>query len=579
MLLCTTTTLWLTTGVVSRIQAGQRVSRWVYLGMGIIAGLGWWTTPLVMGCYAAAVLVWVLALGRRCCSCRLIYLFLGFAAASLPRWGPHLREGWSALHSLLAMGRLPTVAILRGILVERMPDLIGLWHERPVRLAGWITMVVLLILSLCILVRRWRCAGLRGNALSIFAALLGILLHLATVSLGPYAASPMTCTLLPLVPLLALLLGVATESMGRHLAWGMGWLPLLFLISPHLAQLSVYRQWRAVDEAFRGRVQALQSELVAEGIEGVYSDYGDARGGYGLNVMTGEAICFSDPQREHQGAYHERMEQSSRIAVLNNYGGIRDLLRGTRGRGRCRDIAGFTLHDRFEPPPRQAEIAPSHWLRATSTGGAECATALADGSLATRWQVQGASADGPWSDLAPQQRVTSYFWSGTRPYYGGGGYRVEGQFNLSTTERIRLRLTPPAGAEVGAVAEVQWMGPSQREATAPSDVTALLEVLQQRQVRHLYADRWLAGQVGARSQGRVVATMESAKMELQAWSAMVVGPASARLCRDVLLRAGIPVREMRVGPWVLFDVAPGAWQQSYAGRNGLVWAGYSCLAE
>jgi len=617
MLVFATTTLWLTTHIASRMQMGLRVSRWTFLWLGLIAGLGWWTTPLVVGCYAAAVLVWVTALGRRSLSCRLIYLLLGFVLTSAPRWIPHVTEVGAALTGFWTFDRGPMLPALKAIMVERLPDLMGLWHERVVRAAGWITTATLLVLAIVIMVRRWRCAGLRGNALFIFSALAGILLHLVAIALGPFASSPLTCYLLPLVPLLALLLGVATESMGRHLAWGMGWLPLLFLISPHVAQLPVYRDWRAGDGAYTGRVRSLQSELVAEGIAGVYSDYADARGGYGLNFMTGEAVCFVDPEHDYDGPYHDRMERASQVGVLNDYGRVTDLLTSTQGKGRYREVAGFGLHDRFVPPPAQVEIAPIHWVSAIDATGADCLAALSDGRLASTaapggdstgeltltftldaplsvsgfrlrmgegaypaaWQIQGAAVGKPWRDLVPRQRVTTYFWSGTRPYFGGYGYRVEGQFTASEVTRLRLVLYAPQEGEVGAIAEVQWLGPSAPRATTPADVSALREVLQQRDVRHLYADRWLAGQLEPLSEERVDRAMESEPLRLYAWSAMVVGLDSARLCRAVLARAEISVRETRVGPWILFDVAPGAWEHSYAHGRGLVWAGYSCLAR
>ncbi|MBT3295535.1 MAG: hypothetical protein HN919_20830 [Verrucomicrobia bacterium] len=613
LMLCATSILWLTTYMADHTRTGRRFSRWLFLCLGLAAGIGWWTSPLVLGFYVAALLIWVVALRGRCLTWRLIYVGVGFMLTSAPWWwsrfaggaAGHARDGWAAATIGPGSGPLPLATLL---------DLVGLWRERPARLTGGLTVLLLVILALAVMVRRWRGVGRRGNALYILAALMGATAHMA-LSFGlPHDQALSVRALLPLVPLLAVFLGVATAGLGRHLAWGVGWLPLLFLIAPHLAALRDYPKQHARDAALRHRAVALQAELEASGIAGVYVDHTGPVGGYALGLMTDEAICFSDPAREGCHAYRLRMASLSQIAVLGDYGRIGSLVASTRATARQRELHGFVLHDQLMPPPAQREIPPDQWRVVPGQDGGTADPALADASLSTRmtcdqtatgfadltiafsnsvtvsgfrlhadpaaypaaWELQLPDDRGKWRTVAGPYPRSPCFWSGPRPYYGSPGYRLEGQCEAVSTTRVRLRLHRAPAQPAVSIAQLQWFGPA---GPATHDVDSLLAVLRQREVRHVYADRWLAKQLARLAGERIEATSEMSMLQLHAWSGLVVRREDARLSRAALERTGISMRETRVGAWVLFDIPPGAWKHSYACCANLRWVGYGCLVQ
>ena len=635
---CGTATVWLAAGLADALQRGRRPSRWVFVLAGLLAGIGWWTGRLMFPYLLAAACVWLVALGRRCCERRVAYGVLGFLAGSLPWWVWNGRHGWAGAGVLWPAGAAGSPAGL-GAYLRGIPAFLPAWRSPAVRTGTLCLYAAMAAAALFHAARAWRQAppAMPGRGHGVPAALqsfrhgrrLYLLAALALAGAGlvhaallPGSGTEMRPALLPLLPVTAVLLATATVRLRRHLAWGLAWAPLLFLVSVHPTLLPVLRQRRDVDRVFRERAQTLAATLEADGIKVVYVERNDPQQGYGLNAIAGGRVAFVDPRSDAFCLYAAHAETAGRIAVLNDSGDVEKFLSSTAGSANRRAVAGFAVHDGFKPPSAVTEVAPARWHAVHAGDGGAVMRTVTDGRLATAWRGDGSTArsltiafaealdvsgfrlrcepgaypvhwavkvtgdDGAWHTVGEGGGDAGFFWSGPRPYIGGAYYRMEGRFPVQNTASLRLVLTPPPGGLV--VNELQCLAPCEAAPDARTVFPLLVQMLRQRGISQLYSDRWVAGRLRA-LRGYEVATVDAGRrgdgtppglspmIVLQPWTGLLSRLEDARLCREVLGRYELPIRETRVGPWVLFDTIPGAWREPFGQIDGLRWAGYACL--
>ncbi len=600
--------LWLTLLAVRGIRAGRPPSRWVFLLAGLAAGAGWWTSPLVLPFLAAAVVCWVLGLGWCVCNRRVAYLVMGAVAGALPWWirqRPLHTAFWGTVRSGQAEGwwsRLWDFA-------AALPPSLGAWPGRGGAVATLVVYGLLFLAAAGLVVRRpdgerprfgpamWAAWVLLAGTVA-----LGTLLRLLSI--------PAARALLASVPAMAVIVGVGTSRLTRRARYGLGWAPLLLLVVPFWLTLPRgLREARAEDRLAR-RAAMVAARADALGLEAVLVPADIAAGGV-FTLASTNGVVFGDAREPGPPAWRVRLEQAGQAAVLDDVARVDAFLAGSGGRVRRASAAGMVLSYAFEPPPAWAELEPAGWTM-DAAAGAVTAGALRDADLATGADVPArgclelvitldppretagfrllpadarllpaawglALDDGEgWRPLPGGARpVTPYFWSGPRPYLGGRDYRIEGRWAARTARRLRLRLHG-GGAGPVRLAELQLFGPAaDAVAAAPDAEAALLGFLQRRGVRRLYADRWLANRAGG------LEGTGGGEMPLRyrpgPWTVVVVRRENVRLCRLALERAGLPLEESPVGPWVCLHVPPGAWNEPAPTRE-LAWTGFALVS-
>jgi hypothetical protein len=320
---------------------------------------------------------------------------------------------------------------------------------------------------------------------------------------------------------------------------------------------------------------------------------------------------------EHCLPYARQSESARHISVLNNHGGAHEFLRACGGSAR-QDIAAHMrfLHSFQAPSNTLAEIPPDRWTTAETAR-------LTDGQLETAWTfVQTSNAThtlempfnppvalasvrllarkadaypirwhmdvqtepgGTWTNVFPDTPITSYYWSGPRPYSYGRAYRLQARFEPRMASGLRIVFPPDSVSRTCVVSEVTCFGPGAPTPDEESAAAQLASVLRETGVRRLYSDRWIAQAVRTATAGAVATEVQPlwldpgwrdtcSHLTLAAGVALLARSEDAPACRRVLARHGVTMDETPVPPWTLMQFRAAA-----AGPvTNLVWLGPVC---
>ncbi len=534
-------------------EAAGRPARWpAYLLLGVGAGLGFWSHYLTLPA-AAAVAVAFLA-WRRGGAFRVRILapvVAGFLLGSLPLWIWNARHDWASLAMSGSVGLSPRGALhsLRLLVGPRLQELLGV--SGAARGLRWTAILVHALLVLPV----WSAWGFRRPAVAGAIAagpdrqVLRLHLTVAAAYLvffgACFAASPQYTAfrtpryLLPLVPVAAWLAGVGCACAARRWLRVVAWTAVVLAVASQLALLPhTFRFSRSAAEKSR-RLRHIGQVLQDRGITAAYASYLL----YSINPLSDEAVCCSDPKLERYAPYAERIERDPSPAVLENLGDVAAWVPATGGQVTYLPLDGVRIHCDFRPPVGALrEVPPESIARVCDGDGADLGDALGDRRLATGfgdlhptdepgevvfsfttavhvaavrlwgvdeppawWEVEGrAGPDEPFRLLSHRVGETGFFWSGPRIYWGGPQHRHEYRFTPAAVRELRVRFGKSALRAVYRIPEIQLLAadPAADERPDP-ELAPLLALLNARGITHLYADRWIANQVQARTGGAI----------------------------------------------------------------------------
>jgi hypothetical protein len=643
LLLLSTLILWLGGRLAVREFRDDAVSTWWYALLGLLAGLGWWTNPLIIAALASVGLILLAALRRKVVTTWRVPVGLaGFLVGSLPWWIWNFRHSWESLDFIGAFGRVSAGAGLKLWLFARFPDLLDLvalpgWAQT----AGLIGIGLLVLLAAGSLVAQWRVPPRPSPAaVALGMAFLFLAVSVALFCRSHFAAFETSRYLLPLVPAMAVLVGTATAWLTSHARFGLGWAPLILLLA--------FQVWNARfapgmlrDHTWELTGAVLNRELADSKIEAIYCPYSE----HWLNAATGETNCFVDLIGERYRPYAWRGENARKVAFLDDIGGIAEFIAHSGGTVRRDTLMRYQIFHDFQPPVPCGRISASAWAAAVDMRGNNVLTEISDGNAATDWRapvltgsgawieisfanpiqasgirffsaygqyppawaVDGMVADEnsrpagapTWQSLTPLMAINCFFWSGPRIYWNGVGFRPECRFSPVRVSRLRVRFEAPERESEVYVSELTIFGSESAQAVcSESDaLNALLAVLEEREIERLYSDRWVANAVALATGGKIWTLRESAifdkpegtpirererkltPIRLDEETAVLVRAEEAEVCRKNLRDGGIELRETVIGPWVLFDFDLDRGQGAITGEPGLVWTGFNVLTN
>jgi hypothetical protein len=603
--------------------------------MGLAAGVGWWTTPMVSSALLAAALVLLMGRPREVLRpAPLAAGVAGFLAGSAPFWVWNAFHDWASFRYFAALGGTAFDDGFRTLFKVRLPEAFDFKNAQAWRAA--LAAAAYAVLGAGVADRLAAAARSRERGSVRLCALVGpLLLALVTLlvfAVSFYARLNTPRYLLPLVPGVAVLAGVGTAALAERAAGAAGllrgrlavpgaaglarcalsllaWLPLAMVGGHHAYEWREEHIPRAGKiEAYREPVRLFGECLRREGVRTVYTPFAY----HSLNYLLKEQFCFVDPKGDRVAAYARRGETDERIGVLNHYGGLKEFLSAAGGDCERGGVKWFGLYHGFRPPYDGWEE-----IRGSASSGAD---AVADERLSTAWtvppdggameiafeearavcglrvlwsrtsrvsRVQVETAGGganAWAAVPGADAVSPYFWSGPRPFFGGEDYRYERRFPPRTCDVVRIRVTPDGGQAV-PVLEVQLFGPARagRPAGPAADgLGAVLKVVQERGIERLYCDRWPAAAIWSETGGGVAVPLPlpafagergvlGRDMRFDARTAVLALGSDAGLCRRSLQAAGLRMSETRVGPWVLFGFDGRPSEGSVAGKRVRLW--------
>ncbi len=583
--------------------------------LGLLAGLGWWASSLILFPVLTAGLVLVLFLHRRLLTWRLAAGAAGFLAGSLPWWVWNAGHGFRSLRQTNSLQPGAFIPGLQAFFGDRLVRILQLGDlPAPLRWAA----LALYAAALAAVIRQIIESRRRVADPARQAALAGLLLFVPVsaviYSLTEFAAFDTARYHLPLIPLAALALGVLTARLARRLSPWVCWLPLAALAAGHVPNLPRALAMERADAAEAARYRPIEALCERTHTDVVYADFMQRW----MNAASRERIAFVPINGRAYLPGAERAETARRVGVLDGYIGLTDFLRASGGTAACDFPGNWALHTAFAPPAGGLEpVDPALLAAATAAGSPVPVDTLADDRLDTgwqpppeplsavleltlaepvtlhavrlvpgsnilpaRWSLQGRDeGEEAWRDLVPDGLATPWFWSGDRPYLGGLGQRLEARFEPTRCRALRLVIKHRRSRKPWSIAELRLFAPAPAPAAPAAAWEAVPPALAAGRIRRLYADRWEAAR--AREAGLWTPDLDLPQLEDRppaypplAWTpgtAILVRHADAPACRRALARAGLAAEEEAVGPWLLLRAAaPGP-----AAR--LAWAGWGLL--
>ncbi|MGQ9661308.1 MAG: ArnT family glycosyltransferase [Kiritimatiellia bacterium] len=613
---------------------GKRTGFLLYLALGVAAGLGWWQSFLVVPAILTAVLLSVVVLRMKLFSWRPIAALTGFTLGSAPFWIWNMRNGWQTFTMLGSKTRPGVTAGLRILYGERVPVVLGLdsWRS-SIGLSIAFLLLLPFLAAVVAGVRNW-CLGRWRRTLWLGAAFVFVTTFSLLFGCSQYASIKAPRYALPLYPVLAVIVGSGSASLGRligrrtpRLAWLCA-VPTAAVVTLHGVRLPAALGQRKLGERMLEHAVALADFFRSHDIQHLYTDYQVRGVNHALNFLLNEEFVFSPPTRERYRPYAEAMELAVRPAVLNNSQDFQAFLKLAGGSASTARVGRTVIHyDACPPPDNWRPADPSCWQAITAENGINVLEGLTDQRADTGWSVQG-TAPAPiilelrprrsvelvglrllcdeenypsrvavelwdenstsWKLLIPEMGITSYFWSGPRFYFGGDAYRLELRFPPVRTDCLRLTLRRGRARQRVGFVEVQALETHDEPAYPPAcgEIEPVIAILRERGVRRVYADRWESGvfHFVMNSDLRVIHLPHlnrehslTRTMSLDRTTAIVVRTREAHMTRNALRARGISTHEIEIGRWVVFDFANSNTPLQLLMNPGLEWWGFGCL--
>ncbi|MGA0369446.1 MAG: hypothetical protein ACO3N7_08355, partial [Kiritimatiellia bacterium] len=495
------------------------LKRWVLLGL--LAGIGWWLSPLLVSVYLTLAVLGLLMLREKLFWKPLLAAAPAFVLGATPWWL------WNLFHSgksLMMFGTEGNPGLIKGLelfVFQRVPTLLDL-KDFPFWIRWVPVLLVLFTLGYGILfvVRR---SGRRSTDASwyVAASLTFLLISALLFTRSKLAWAPAIRYLLPLVPAFAVLLGLFSERLSRTRLRQLGWIPLLLLMFFHALRLPTRLQEQKRFADFKQEALRFGEQIAPLGVRHIYTMYQVPFANHGLNFVLNEAYVFTDFQRERYGPYARSMELADEVGVLNDHGGFSAFLGTTRGSARTTGTPRLHLHYEVRPPEKAVQTLPAtEILSIQDEQGHDLTRELTDSDLETgvrrdtgpqrirlrirlksEQEIRGIrlpnrpSFQGQaWEILSGEETllerkiITGYYWSEDRPYHGGGSYRLEARFEPRKVDEITLIIEGQIQLPVVGIPEIDLLVAPDSDSGA-IQAEALFAKIEQLQARGAYADR------------------------------------------------------------------------------------------
>lgn len=619
--------LWLGTRMAVRWVRERRQSGLEFLALGLLAGLGWWSHQLTTAAILTAGVILLTAMKRDAFTWRILSGAAGFFIGSAPFWYYNVVNGWPSFEFLDSFGRMTFAQGLKLFFTVRFSGLTTLDTVATdwLRMGGYALIALMLVVCLAVwirgLMRRDRAVSYGLGALFLF-----ILISAVLFSTSHFAGMNTPRYLLPMIPVVSVMIGVAASAFRRWVPWPVALIPLLALSLLQWRSLVWADGMSRTGARFQTRLERFADYLREQKLEALLVHVTQ----HAWNFALREEFIFVDGGRERYRPYAQRGDYSERFGVIGNFGGLQQFLRnyGGQAKGDSAEGSRINVHHSFRTPLRgMREILPDEWRKAVDASGHDVRESLSDPYYRTgwralplpkpdwieiefqeahtlcairmladqiksyplQWRLEVRGTDGVWRDVVPEADFLGYYWSGERVYHFGRTHRFQAHFAPVEADAIRLHGWSDRSDWRWAVRLLQVFAvdgavPGERES-----LPELAALLQERSVERVYADRYAANHLFRMTDGRIETSRdpevfpETLPMHddprLSPATAIVVRTEDAPRTRRHLERVGISMRETAVGPWIVFDFAESGWMEDYRSVDNLHWSGFTLLLE
>jgi hypothetical protein len=373
----------------------------------------------------------------------------------------------------------------------------------------------------------------------------------------------------------------------------------------------------------------LADELAGKGIKRVYSWQNP--GSEIINFYSKERIISSRPMLERYLPYEDQLERSDQVAFLDP--GDKPIFPslGVIG-GSCfqEKLEAFQLYSRFTPPLREYREISRERFRIEVSDQQPDARKMTDRRLDSQWssgssktpdmwvkmdlgkmynlgmirlynpgaqhgyyslnlEIQ-ASSDGlHWQTIVPETKMDYYYWDGPRLYFWELNYRWECRFGPMKARYLKIKNKEREERFPWNIGELYVYEDQGSQRADSFDHKLILNKIQNLGLQKIYAGRWLSAKIKEATKGRIktIQTFTHASFDSWPWSRVVeFGPKNGFIIdqqdqagfEELLDQAGIKLICEPIGRWRLFYFKEwGMRQKPLESHRGFWWTGFGIL--
>jgi len=584
-----------------------------WLGLGLLAGVGWWLSPLLISSYLTLALLGLLILKEKLFWKPLFLAAPAFVVGATPWWLWNIFNHWK---SFMMFGSEGNPGLIKGVelfIMQRVPRLLDL-GDYPVWIR-WVPVMLVIgtvLYGVMFLFEKKR----KEPSWYVASALVFLLISILLFTRSKLAWAPAVRYLLPLIPAFAVLLGVGTERLLRTKLKAFAWAPLLLLMVFHAVRLPNRLQEQQVFADFKQEALTFGEMIEPLGVKNIYTMYQVPFANHGLNYVLEEAFVFTDFQRERYGPYSRSMELTDTVGVLNDHGGFSAFLRSTQGEALSTGTRRLQLYYDVKPPPLAVQTLPANGiLSITDERGTNMTEELTDSDLETgvvrdvgvqkillnvrlktpvelrgiriplreNFQGHGWQISSGEQSLMGREMITGYYWSEDRPYYGGGSYRLESRFDPVVVDEFTVLLEGTVQLPIVGIPEIDLLVAPDSESAPVSDVS-ILSRIDSMNPRGVYADRRMSALLWERYGDDFPLVRDvhmpfaeqpvlDRKIQISPEIPWILPEDEADRTREILDSLGVPFEIHVVDGKTVVEFPKESWDPQWEDFEGLYWAG------
>ena len=595
---------------------------WQWCLLGLVAGLGWWTSPMIIPGILAAGLFLLIMVGRNCFRRHVLAAGAVFFAGSFPLWWWNYQNSWE---TIVFLGRRSGGGFLEG-LSRFFPGLLSALLGDH---AFW-TLPLGLLVAVCVLYSAFIIFRDRKNhdlAVHHLAAWVFFLVAVWFFASRPERIGP-SRYFLPLAPAMAVLIAHAIHVLNVKVHRTAGWVLLTLLMVDQARILPVYAGWYQSRHTMFAEFEEMRHCFERLDTDVIYGTYTHRTRGYGLNFYYDEQFRFVDfPFHERQPEYSRAVELVESPVIFNHLGHILEFLKATGGSAEYMTCAtDCHLTHRLKPASDKMIPLVEGFSIHDPSSGENISEIVGDNNLGTYWVnnryrnnraveisfeqpgvIHGirfttedqsrpsrvrilvkASGDTRWRALADYP-FTVWFWSGPRPYPRGTHYRQEFRIDTGPIVAMRLEFGEEESDRQMRIHEIQLFEKQKSpDEVNHGNIAQLADFLSAYDIESVYSDRWEANRLYVEGLAQLKLVLDelafrreprriSSRLLFNGNVALVLRQEESMASQELLSRMNIPFEAHTVDVWVVFVVKePVALMSS---RSPLRWLGYSVMID
>lgn len=613
------------------------MKRWGYALLGLLGGIGWWTSPMMIY-YLVTIPIFILLKERLKEVLKggsggtLLFIvgaspFFAYYALDPYRKIIGMGEGYSLKNLIegLPMFFLDRIHYFLDL------NIVGSIHRLYFWMGAFIYLGATVVLfwgfrpdiTYLLRVKNWSKIS-PGFILGIF-----FLVFLGTLSSSIHLWRGAPRYFFPLASFFPIAIGYAVfwfRQPWRLIAIFCGL--LLFFIQME-GNLEIIKAEAPSSETKTKEIIRLINDLAGKGIRHIYS--WQSPGSEIINFYSRERIISSRPTLERYRPYEDILEGSDQVAFLDP--GDKPILPSLRViGGSCRNekVDHYDLYDRFLPPLQSYREIPLEGVRITTSDRPEDVGQMTDRRLDTGWssgrsrspgmwmridlgksyplgmirlfnpgaqhgnyslnlEIEASLDNVHWQKVIPETKMDFYYWDGPRMYYWELNYHWQCRLSPMKARFLKIKNKEQEDRFPWNIAELYLYEDRGEQKKESFDHRIMADKIQGLGLKRIYAGRWLSAKIKERFGDTIRTVQTFTEASFARWPRSRVvefGPETGFILdqqdqsgfEEMLSAAGIQLACEPLGRWNLYYFKKwGLREKPLKAYRGFWWTGFGLL--